>query len=206
MNLMKRAVVFSILLLISLPGFSGGSDNSSLSLAMTPVNSLKGQFLQKQFDESGVLISQSSGDFWVKAPNKIYWQTIEPFVQSLISDGITLWIYDPDLEQVTVSKFDSKMAYAPSMILSGDSEAVAENYVIETVDKDTFRLTPIAKGLFSNALVTFEQGLPQKMEITDELGQLTVIALSSLIPDMEIDDKRFSFTPSPEIDVLGTGL
>ena len=206
MNIITRTISTFVLLIMTQVSFAGGSNGTLLSSVMKPVKTLSGQFLQTQYDEDGQLISQSKGEFWVKAPNKIYWQTTEPFAQSLISDGNTLWIYDPDLEQVTVSEVDEQMTYAPSLILSGDSEAIEESYTVKYAKQDTFRLTPKNKGLFSHATVSFDTGIPKTMEISDELGQLTVITLSALDSDIEIDDHRFSFTPGPDIDVLGAGF
>lgn len=203
-----KSISFTIrLTLVALVGLSmsfAHGDDSAIGLltgSMSKVETLQGQFKQLQFAEDGELLSESEGEFWLNSPNKLHWYTKVPFEQQLISDGERLWLYEPDLEQVTVSSVD-EYPNAPSMILGGDVEKIAQSYLVQQ-SEDGFEFRPKSDGVFSVASITFKAGLPSNLSILDTLGQRTVIEFSNAKADLPINDSKFEFIPGPDIDILG---
>ncbi|MDQ3268888.1 MAG: outer membrane lipoprotein chaperone LolA, partial [Pseudomonadota bacterium] len=63
---------------------------------------LDGQFTQQVFDANGKLKETASGQLALSAPRLFRWEYVKPYPQLIVADGRKVWIYDEDLEQVTV--------------------------------------------------------------------------------------------------------
>ena len=121
MHLFKFAV--SIIFSIGICNAQAGGkskDIQQLRDLLQPITSLSAQFEQQIIDANGLSIQNSSGIFQVAQPNNLRWIVAEPLPQQVISDGVTLWLYDPDLEQVVVQAFDANIESTPAVLFSGD--------------------------------------------------------------------------------------
>ena len=54
-------------------------------------------------------------------PNYFRWEYKAPSENEIISDGEFLYLYDPDLKQVIVSKLDKQVGISPAMLLVSDN-------------------------------------------------------------------------------------
>src|SRR3546814_14982350 len=104
--------------------------------------------------------------------------------QLLVSIGQKVWLYDPDLEQVTVQQLDQRLTHTPALLLSGDVSTISENFEVshkeagEVVD---FTLKPKAKDtLFDNLSLSFRRGLINVMPLIDSVGQRPKLLLTGL--------------------------
>ena len=55
-------------------------------------------------------------------PGKFRWEYDKPYEQTIVGDGAKLWIYDKDLNQVTVRKLDAALGSSPAALLAGSNE------------------------------------------------------------------------------------
>jgi outer membrane lipoprotein carrier protein len=123
--------------------------------------------------------------------------------QQVISDGITLWLYDPDLEQVIIQPFDTNIESTPAMLFSGDLDRLDSTYFILESSDGVFGLTPEEGGsLFSSLQITFANRVPTAMALTDNLGQVTRITLSEVVYNPAIPAELFVFEIPDGIDVI----
>ena len=203
----------SFLLLFSL-GFAGLSmaiDASDLSKHLKQLNNVEARFVQHTHDGQGSLLQTQSGKIFLKHPNKFRWESEPPYQQLLLTDGTTLWQYDEDLEQVTVQTLDHRISSTPALLLSGNSEGLAEEYEIygeKLQEEKHFVLIPKrSDSLFDRLRMEFNgQGILQRMIIKDEVGQKTVINLSQFKSNKELTDKLFTFIPPEGVDVIESGF
>ncbi|HEV8693966.1 MAG TPA: outer membrane lipoprotein chaperone LolA, partial [Lysobacter sp.] len=79
--------------------FAGARDD--LNAFTKGLKGLDGQFAQQVFDPKGKLKESSSGKVALSAPRLFRWEYVKPYPQLIVADGKTVWIYDPDLQQVT---------------------------------------------------------------------------------------------------------
>ena len=63
---------------------------------------LRADFAQIVVAKHGKRPQQSAGVMMVSRPGKFRWQIDKPYSQLLVGDGEKIWMYDPDLRQVTV--------------------------------------------------------------------------------------------------------
>jgi outer membrane lipoprotein carrier protein len=172
------------------------------------MKTLQGDFTQILFDDDGTVLEESQGEFALERPGKFYWHTLEPFEQLLVSDQQYLWLYDPDLEQVTRRSYDEQQVRGtPAAILSDDLDGLGDNFSVRYQGEDKgqvmFSLRPqVDKELFQELLLAFtDEGLTE-ISVRDNLGQLTIFTLVDVRRNEPVDQQVFKFEPPEGVDVL----
>jgi outer membrane lipoprotein carrier protein len=184
---------------------AGGA--ARLDAFVADVNTLRAEFRQELWSADHRLLQTDTGTLAIRRPNRFRWAYAEPTQLTVVADGEKLWIYDVELAQVTVAPLDSTVTSSPAMLLSGD-RGVAEDFDVarsyELEGLDWIKLVPRTPGSdFSSVLIGFRDALPEKLELTDGLNQVTLIDLSNLVVNPAIDDATFEFTPPNGVDVIG---
>ncbi|MGB5209867.1 MAG: outer membrane lipoprotein chaperone LolA [Gammaproteobacteria bacterium] len=151
----------------------------------------------------------SSGRFYLQRPGRFRWDYREPSEQLVISDGEQIWMYDSDLEQVTVRAVDESLRGTPAMLLSGDAEldeSFAVGEIVRVGELDFVTLLPLQPSPeFESLKVGLREGQIVSMELLDGIGQRSLIEFSDLRRDQTLDPALFHFTPPPGVDVIGAG-
>ncbi|OOV87818.1 outer membrane lipoprotein chaperone LolA [Oceanospirillum linum] len=183
------------------------SATEQLSQLLTQMQSLDADFQQRILDAKGSRLQEVSGHLSLARPGKFYWSTETPFPQTVVSDGETLWLYDPDLEQVTVQQVTQAQNQTPAMLLSGDITSIEERFSIRlTRDSAQFKeflLIPTGQeSLFEELRLSFSQGQLASLLLADSLGQRTSIELFATRFNPELPDDRFTFAIPDGIDVI----
>lgn len=171
------------------------------------MDSLQGEFTQTLIDSDGEVLEESHGTFAMARPGLFDWHTHEPFEQRLVSDHEKIWLYDPDLKQVTVRDFDSELQDTPALILSDRLEQLTGRFDIEQSENTdgltVFTLTPKKDDdLFAALELHFDGALLRAIHMHDDLGQVTEFKLSDLERNVDIDPERFRFEAPEGVDVL----
>jgi outer membrane lipoprotein carrier protein len=190
---------------VSPQAFAGGKaeDIQRLRDLLHPISSLSAQFKQRISDADGFELQVSQGLFEVSQPNKLRWIVEQPMSQQVISDGITLWVYDPDLEQLIIQPFDKDIAATPAILFSGDLDSLDSVYFVERLEKDSFLLTPEEEGsLFRSTEIQFDGDKPSAIVLTDTLGQITRISFTGLKLNPPISADQFVFKIPQGIDII----
>ena len=202
-----RFIIFSLLLSITLT-VNAGSALEQLNAFHKNVMSLKGGFTQTLRDAQSNKIQESSGTVWIKRPGLFRWEYTKPYPQVIVADGKHIWIYDPELEQVTVRQEAKAMGQAPSLILSG-REPLEKNFKVTEVNRsdgyDWVSLIPHNQDTdFSAISVAFKSGQLMILELKDKLGQHTQIRFTELTINQSIESSYFKFKIPPGTEVVGT--
>lgn len=170
------------------------------------VTSLQADFHQVLLDADGNKIQESDGSVQIKRPGKFYWDYTTPYPQKIITNGEKLWIYDSDLEQVTVKSAKESLGKAPSLVLSGGHK-LEEHFILQDLGEINgylwVELRPKkADNEFSIMRLGFEQEL-SLMEVTDSFGQTTRLWLKNVVRNPRLDDQLFQFEIPQGVDVVG---
>lgn len=206
---MKYLICFFVFCLASISYSLEGehSDVDILSTYLERLNNIQADFVQHTHDGAGTLLQTQKGYLSLTKPNKFKWVSEPPYEQSLVSNGVTLWQFDPDLEQVTVQKLDDRLSSTPVLLLSGDSVSISKEYQVfsETLqDERHFVLIPNrADTLFDRLRLEFDsQQNLSRMEIKDEAGQKTVIYFKDIKVLQSIKPSEYEFDIPEGIDVI----
>ncbi len=194
-------------------GASAAQDQArqQLNNFFTRVTSLQGSFKQQVISKNGKVIQNSTGLLYLYRPGKFRWVYKTPDPQVIVGDGKNVWLYDQDLEQVTIKPMAKSMSGTPIAILtrkqSPDAQFVVQEITTHVGGFNWFRLTPRRK---SNDFRLLEIGLDKngsvrQMNMFDKLGQKTIVHLNTR-SNVPINGKTFSFTPPAGVDVIGKAL
>lgn len=175
---------------------------------VTKVTTLRGRFQQSVLDANGVLVDASSGTIEIERPGRFRWAIDDPYEQWVIADGVNVWSYDVDLAQATVKPQADALSNTPALLLGGDSGAL-EDFTIEASSVDDgitwVRMTPAdSESGFRRVVLGFEDGKLARMVFLDSLEQQTVVELSDVEYNLDLDPARFEFTPPDDVDIVGT--
>ncbi|HUS24157.1 MAG TPA: outer membrane lipoprotein chaperone LolA [Candidatus Binatia bacterium] len=166
--------------------------------------SLSARFEQVQTDERGREIQKSSGRLDLQRPGRFRWSYEKPYEQLIVCDGETLWLYDPDLRQVTVRPAGATLQGTPAQLLT-DRAALERHFRVErTTGADPhLRLLPKSKeGDFTSMELWLAGGVPQRMRFHDQLGGQTEVRFTAVQRNAALDAARFRFVVPKGVDVV----
>lgn len=199
-----------IALSLALPGVAqaGGDSVASVEAYLSGLKTLSASFVQVVRNKQGDITDRATGKLSIARPNRFRWDYRQPYEQTIVADGAKLWLYDPDLQQVTVRSLQQGLGSTPAMLLSGSGKVGDAFTSGETERKGGWtwhRLLPKQRGTdFDSVGLAFdERGELAAMELVDKLGQTTTIAFADLRRGAPLDDAQFRFTPPPGADVIG---
>jgi outer membrane lipoprotein carrier protein len=172
------------------------------------LRTLQGQFEQQAFDADGNLRERSQGQVALAAPRQFRWDYASPFPQTIIADGTRLWVYDPDLEQVTVRPQAHEEQSSPLAALIDPAELERQFEVADEGEQDGLHwiaLTPRKQddAGIAGARLGFAAGALVQMELSDALQQRSVIRFRDWQRNGAIPPAHFRFVPPPGVDVVG---
>jgi len=175
---------------------------------LTNITTLEGQFEQSLIDAEGTIVETNSGTLEIARPTRFRWSYTEPYEQWLIADGVNIWSYDLDLEQVTVKPQAEALANTPALLLGGSDDALEQfdfgGTTVETVTT-WVRLEPKDKESgFNRVELGFIDSELRRMVFFDNLEQTTLVALHDVTVNEPIDPGRFEFTVPDDVDLVGT--
>jgi outer membrane lipoprotein carrier protein len=150
---------------------------------------------------------QSSGVVAISRPGKLRWDIQKPFPQLVVGDGEKIWIYDPELKQVTVRKAGQAISGSPAALLAGSNELERDFILKEAGDADGLawvEATPRQnESGFEKVRLGFAGSELRAMELYDNFGQTTHIRFSRIERNPVLPASTFRFTPPPGADVIG---
>ncbi len=207
---MLSSVVLSaaVLLPLQLAQASDSQQGSAnkLSALLSQTQTISGNFSQLTLDSTGTQLQEASGQMVLQRLGLFRWHTNPPLEQLLVSNGEKVWLYDPDLMQVTVQNMDQRLTHTPALLLSGDVSKISENFAIsyqeagEVVD---FTLIPTAKDtLFDTLRLSFRGGVINDMQLQDAVGQRTNILFSAVKVNQPVAASEFVFEAPAGVDVI----
>jgi outer membrane lipoprotein carrier protein len=208
---LKNAVLWTLGLAASLvllsPARAGGSDQ--LRQFLTQTKTASGEFTQRVTGanaKAGAKAQASSGRFTFQRPGKFRWTYEKPYDQVLVADGEKLYMYDKDLNQVTVKKIGAALPASPASILFGTNEFDKEFEIKDAGARDGLEwidAKPRKKDTtFESIKIGFKDGLPAAMQLADSFGQTTHLTFARLERNPKVDVQAFKFTAPAGADVL----
>ena len=179
---------------------------NKLSELLSHTQTIAGSFSQLTLDSTGTQLQEASGQMVLQRPGLFRWHTDPPLEQLLVSNGEKVWLYDPDLMQVTVQKMDQRLTHTPALLLSGDVSKISENFTITYKEGGPvidFILTPTAKDtLFDTLRLSFRNGVINDMQLLDAVGQRTNILFMGVKVNEPVASEQFIFVAPAGVDVI----
>lgn len=184
---------------------AGGIDR--LAAFIEGAKTVEADFTQTVTDKSGRVTQQASGTMAFSRPGKFRWDYRRPYEQIIVGDGKKLWLYDADLEQVTVKPLGEVVAGTPAALLAGD-DAIEKYFTLRdagvSAGLEWLEATPRSSDTtFERIRMGFRGDVLMQMELFDHFGQRTTLKLTKLKRNPAIAPARFTFTPPKGADLIG---
>jgi len=178
-----------------------------LQAACATLQDLSARFRQTATNRSLGQVQEASGEVFLKRPGKMRWEYRKPDERLYVTDGKTLWAYNPLDKQVMVQEVEAAFtSRLPLAFLAGDCQlrnafqvsllehagtrAAAGSAILDLRPKQP-------EGGIDRMLleVNLQTGLVERATLFDAAGNTTVIALSDIAVNPGLPDRQFSFSP-----------
>jgi len=178
-----------------------------LTAFTTGLESFRARFEQTLYGADSEALQSSTGTVVLKRPGRFVWDYAEPAAQRIVADGERIWLYDRELDQVTVNPIDERVAGTPFTLLTGSAplgEAYEVTVLGESEGIEWFELVPkTASGDFEMLFVGLEGAALAALELRDAFGQATQILFADFEANVEVEDETFVFDVPDGVDVIG---
>ncbi len=197
---------YLLIVLLWLPGAAPASSVEVLKGFLNQTTSAKARFAQMVLDKNMKMLQQATGTMQFSRPGKFRWEYVKPYEQTIVGDGTRLWIYDKDLNQVTVRKLDRALGSSPAALLAGSNE-IEKNYTLTNLGNqeglDWLEAVPRTQDTaFERIRLGFGKAGLEAMELRDQFGQLTVIKFADVERNLKLSPDTFRFVPPKGADVI----
>lgn len=204
--MIQKLTVCLFLLLSSLP-LKAEIGSELLERFLQKTRTIQAGFKQELHDNHGFLMQESSGRFSLQRPGKFLWDYVQPYEQKIISNGVKIWIYDSELEQVSVKKYDQILTGAPVLLLD-KQKPLDEEFTISDLGKQGeyfwVRLDPkSADNDFKQIKIAMAGEHLHTMKLIDNFDQTTTLVFSNLKTNLNLARDLFEFVPPSGTDIVG---
>ena len=201
-----RLLVAGLLSLSCTTAVAGAGER--LDAYLSGLDTVASRFEQRLFDESRKLLERARGTVLIDRPGRFRFDYADP-PQLIVGDGARVWIYDPELAQVTVRDLDAALGSTPAVLLTS-GRPVAEGFRVEQLDVganvEAFALEPKAEDAsFIQIRLAFAGGELRRMELDDQFGQTTLLTFHDIRRRPDLPADAFTFTPPAGVDVIDGG-
>lgn len=200
-----RFIATFLAFILSAGAHAGGIER--LKAFIAGAKTAEADFSQRVTDKNGRVTQEAGGKMAFARPGKFRWDYNAPYQQVIVGDGTRLWLYDADLNQVTVKPLGDVIAGTPAALLAGDN-AIEKYFSLKNAGEagglEWLEATPRTRDTtFERIRMGFKGDALVQMELLDFFGQRTTLRLANFERNPAIPASRFKFTPPKGADVIG---
>ena len=205
MNKLLFGFMFGLMLLLSNSALADGV--SSLRDFFNNTTTMRAQFSQVVNDKQGRKIQEVDGIMQLQRPNKFRWDYKKPYEQQIVSDGKQVFLFDTELQQVTIRELSKTLGSSPAALLAG-GDAVEKSFTLKNATRKdgltwVLALPKDKESGFDRVLLGFKADKLRKMEMYDSFNHITHITFNNVERNPKLEDATFLFTPPEGVDVVG---
>ena len=207
MNHSRCARLLLLLLASLMPALTEAAATESLKNFIKETRTVRANFSQTLYDKNARTLQESKGTMLFERPEKFRWTYEKPYEQLIVGDGIQVWFYDQDLNQVTIRQFNIAIGSSPAALLAGSS-TIEDNFVLNELglqnEIEWLEAIPKSKeSAFEFIQMGFSpDGMLRIMALRDSFGQTTLLTFSDLEKNPKLPIELFKFTPPANADVI----
>jgi outer membrane lipoprotein carrier protein len=197
----------ALLALFLLPAAALASGVERFQAYLRTTQTARADFEQQVYDQERKLVQQSKGSFAFLRPGRFRWSYAQPYAQLIVGDGERVWIYDEDLNQVTVRAMARALGSTPAALLAGAADVERAFELSDAGLRDGLEWLEAKPREREAGFERIRLGMGtagvQAMELTDHFGQTTVLRFFNITRNPQLDPSAFRFVPPKGADVLG---
>ena len=170
------------------------------------LHTLEAEFDQRVTTADHGQVVRSHGILYLARPGRFRWAYDQPAEQLILADGDRVWMYDPELEQVSHQAQKDALKGTPALLLSDDGPVDRHFRVLDAGHRqglDWVRLIPKTQdAVVKDLLLGFDGDRLVRLDMRDEFGQRTAFVFHHIRRNPPLDPALFRFEPPPEVDIL----
>jgi len=198
-------IFFLLVFFIPFTCHAGGVDQLQSFFAKT--QSMRAHFHQTVLDSQGRKVQEVDGTMQLQRPGKFRWDYDKPYVQQIVGDGDKVWLFDPELNQVTVRTISKALGSSPAALLAGSKEIEKSFQLQDEGRQDALewvKATPKDEDNgFEEVFLGFKDNVLKEMEMRDNFGHKTIIEFTGIELNPRLASQAFMFKPPAGADVVG---
>jgi outer membrane lipoprotein carrier protein len=176
----------------------------AVEAAYSRLEDLKAEFSQSSFNKSLNQTIPAQGTVYLKKGGKLRWEYSEPSKQEIVSDGSTIWVYTPSLNQVNVGQAPETLSGPAGSFLAGLGK-LREHFTVRFLNPAAPRDTEghIVLDLkpkqslptLTRLVLAFEPKSwdLQKAVVYDQFENTVTMRFAKIIVNPGLPDKLFTF-------------
>jgi outer membrane lipoprotein carrier protein len=180
--------------------------SDTLTQLLNNTRTMQADFTEVVKDTKGKTLNRSQGKMSLERPGKFRWDVIKPNPQLIVTNGKKIWIYDADLEQVTIRYLSKEPGEAPALLLSNANETLTKDFSVDTSNQTNtqwFSLRPKDKNsMFEFIKLGFQNQQITEMQLKDHLGHVTLIQFNRVVINNNLSPALFNFKVPAKVDVI----
>jgi outer membrane lipoprotein carrier protein len=177
-----------------------------LDLLLRDITTISADILQLIIESDGGVLEETEIKMLLKRPDRLYWETVSPFQELIVTNGEILWNYQPDLEQVTIEEWDSEDSELAAQLLNGRTETLSNDYYVAMINADdnkSFELSPkMSDSIYDLVTVSFIDDVLDMIHLDGRNGEQTVWQFNNLVMNSLIENNSFEFEVPDDIEVV----
>lgn len=170
-------------------------------------HSLRARFRQEVVNRDMELVEQASGQVILQKPGRFVWNYEQPYERVIMSDGERIWLYEADLEQVTVRRFDTGIGETPASLLTGTADVLDHFEYVTSSSVEGLELIQLkprsAESDFESIILGFDGDSLVQIALLDRLAQRTRLYLTEIEKPANVRADEFVFVVPEGVDVIG---
>lgn len=175
---------------------------AALTKKLLAIETFQAKFSQLAITQSGETEVSQSGRILFDRSGKFLWAVSQPFEQYVLVTDDTMRVYDPDLEQLTISAFESEsQASFASLILTASTE-ILDDFYIEFEDNQ-YTLLPKNQGQdFVRLKIIFDDDTLSVIEILDHFNTVNQFKFTNVETNTPIDSEEFELDIPEDTEIV----
>ena len=183
---------------------------NELDSLLQGVDTLSADITQLIIQSDGGVLEESEILLRVKRPNGFYWETVSPFPELLVTNGTTLWNYQPDLDQVVIEDWDPDQSELAAQLLYGQTDSLIDEYYVVAINSEqsrSFELKPkSADSLYDLITINFINETLDLIYIQNNSGERTAWQFTDSRINTPMVDDLFEFSPPEGIEIINNSI
>jgi outer membrane lipoprotein carrier protein len=170
------------------------------------LTSLRANFQQVTYTQDAAAGQSAAGVFYLQRPDHFRWNYTRPGQQEIVADGLSVWYYEPDLEQVSVQFQALALKGTPARILTSEEPIDTYFELEEGGEREGLAWVTLyskeEEPRFQEIELGLEAGQLAAMRMLDNFGQTIWFLFEDLEKNPQLDSELFRFEPPPGYDIL----
>lgn len=205
-QLQHKFTTFLIFFFLSINSYADSVAATTLNQLLSKIHTIRADFTQTITDKNAKAIQESTGQMSVERPGKFRWEVTKPVSQLVVTNGSRLWIYDPDLEQVTIRLLSKEVGESPARLLSDTTNSLDKDFIVEMTKKNaeiSFLLKPKSENsMFASIKLGFVKDELRDMVLQDRIGHTTAVEFYNITLNPTLAASLFAFKAPKNVDVI----